>query len=120
MKLKINFKSIEQRKKIDNEIQNKLDYMAKIGPGEEYQDCLGELNQLYEIRRQMSWTYKMREALPWIGLGVTAVGTIGVPIALGKLAYRNSEEQGKLKEGDVWREAISNQAKPQTQNNNFM
>ena len=114
--MKLKFKGNEDKKKIDNEIRNKLDYMAKIGPGEEYQDCLEELETLYELKRQMSWTYKMREALPWIGITITAISTIGVPIALGTLAYRNSEEQGKLKNGDVWREAVSNQARPQNNN----
>lgn len=111
--MKIKFKGNEQKKRIDSEIQNKLEYMSSIGPGEEYQDCLEELKKLYEIKEQMSWTHKMKEALPWAGMAITAIGTIAVPMALGTLAYRNSEEQGKLKNGDVWREAISNQAKPQ-------
>ena len=110
--MKIKFKKNLEKERINNEIQNKLAYMAKIGPGEEYQDCLEELEKLYELQEQMSWTHKLKEALPWLTLAVTATSTIAVPIALGKLAYRNSEEEGKLKNGDVWKEAISNQAKP--------
>lgn len=114
--MKIKLKKNAEKARIENEIQNKLEYMAKIGPGDEYQDCLKELETLYEIKKQMSWTYKLKEALPWLSLAVTATGTIAVPIALGKLAYRNSEEEGKLKNGDVWREAIGNQTHPQNPN----
>lgn len=114
--MKLKFKKNEEKERINSEIRNKLEYMAKLGPGEEYQDCLQELETLYELKRQMSWTYKLREALPWVGMAVTAIGTIGVPITMGVLAYRNSEEQGKLKNGDVWREAIQNQARPQNPN----
>lgn len=114
--MKIEFKGNKEKKRIDNEIQSKLEYMAKIGPGEEYQDCLDELRALYDLKERMSWTHKVKEALPWVGLGITAVSTIGVPVAMGVLAYRNSEEQGKLKNGDVWREAIQNQARPQNPN----
>lgn len=114
--MQIKFKGNEDKKKIDQEIRNILEYMSKLGPGEEYDSCIESLKALYELRRQMSWTYKLKEALPWVGLGITAVSTIAVPVAMGTLAYRNSEEQGKLKNGDVWREAIANQAKPQNPN----
>lgn len=114
--MKLKFKGNEDKKKIESEIRNKLEYMAKIGPGEEYQDCLEELETLYELKKQMSFGHKVLEALPILGLIVTATGTIAVPVALGTLAYRNSEEQGKLKNGDVWREAVSNQARPQNNN----
>lgn len=114
--MKIEFKGNKEKKRINAEIQNKLEYMATIGPGEDYQNCIDELEKLYELRRQMSWTYKAKEALPWVMAGITAVSTIGVPMAMGVLAYRNSEEQGKLKNGDVWREAIQNQARPQNPN----
>lgn len=114
--IKLKLKGNENKKKVENEIQSILEYMSKLGPGEEYDDCIESLEKLYELKRQMSWTYKLKEALPWVGLGVTAVSTIAVPVAMGTLAYRNSEEQGKLKNGDVWREAIQNQAKPQNPN----
>lgn len=114
--MNIKFKKNEEKERINNEIRNKLEYLSSIGPGEEYQDCLEELKELYELKKRMSLTYKMKEAFPWVGLAVTAIGTIGVPITMGVLAYRSSEEQGKLKQGDVWREAIQNQMHPQTPN----
>lgn len=110
--MKIAFKKNEEKAKLDNEIKQKLDYMTKIGPGEEYQNCLEELKQLYDLKKRMSLTYKLKEAFPWISLGVTAVGTIGVPLFLGVLAWSKSEN-GELKEGDAWRQAVSNVMKPQ-------
>lgn len=115
--MKIRFKGNETKKRIDSEIQNTLEYMQSIGAGsEEYQDCLDQLDVLMKLKDEMSLTHRLKEALPWLSLAVGAVSTIAVPITLGTLAYRNSEEQGKLKNGDVWREAIQNQTRPQQPN----
>lgn len=92
------------------------DQMANMDPGDEYDRALLRWKAINDELREMSFGHKMKDALPWLSLVVTAVGSIFVPVALGKLAYRNSEEEGKLKNGDVWREAISNTTKPSMPN----
>lgn len=113
----MNMKHINKSKEfLLRERQNLEDYMEKLGPGDEYDHALLQWKAINDELEKMSFGNKLKDALPWLTLLVTAVGSIGVPIALGKLAYRNSEEEGKLKNGDVWREAISNTTKPSIPN----
>lgn len=112
--MKLKFKKNESKEFLKNEKKNLEAYMAKLGPGEEYDRYFDAWTRVNEELERMSWTYKLNQALPWIGLGVTAVSTIVVPVTLGTLAYRNSEEEGKLKNGDVWRIGTQNQARPRT------
>lgn len=108
---KLKLKGNENKNRIDSEIQNKLEYMAKIGPGDEYQDCITELEKLYELKDRMSIGHKLKEAFPWISLAITGTATVGVPLFLGLLAWTKNED-GELKEGDSWRLAINNVMKP--------
>ena len=116
--MKIRFKGNEEKKKVESEIKNKLDYMAKIGPGDEYQNCLEELKELYELRESFTLTHKLKEAFPWVSLTITALGTIGVPLFLGTLAWSKSEN-GELKEGDSWRTAMNSVMKPKQNNDSL-
>lgn len=113
MKLKHN----QSKEFLLREKKNLEDYMLTLGPGDEYDHALLQWKAINDELERMSISNKLKGVLPWLTLGVSAVGSIFVPIALGKLAYRNSEEQGKLKNGDVWREAISNTQKPSVPDN---
>ena len=113
----MNMKHINKSKEfLLREKRNLEDYMLTLGPGDEYDHALLQWKAINDELEKMSIGNKLKETLPWLTLVVTAIGSIGVPIALGKLAYRNSEEEGKLKNGDVWREAISNTTKPSMPN----
>lgn len=112
--MKIGFKKNPRKEFLIHEMEQLELYMKKLGAGEEYDACFKQWVAYREELEKMSWTNKLNKALPWVSVIVTAVGTIAVPVALGQLAYRKSEEQGELKNGDVWREAISNTIHPST------
>lgn len=88
-------------------------YMATLGADtKEYKRFYKQWVAWGKELEKLSFWYKLQKALPVINTGIFAIGSIGVPLTLGVLAWRSSEEQGKLKDGDVWRAAVSNTVHP--------
>ena len=100
--MKIKFKQNEHKEFLKNELKNTEAYLAKLGPGEEYDEYFAHWQQLNEELRKMSFGNKVKEALPWLTLGVTAVAGIFVPIYGMNKAYQKEEVEGELSNGKVW------------------
>lgn len=109
--MKIKFKVNETKQFLLNEKKAAEENMAKLGPGEEWNEWYSVWERCNNELKEMSLGYKITKALPVVGLCVTAVGTIGVPLYLGTLAWKKSED-GELKEGDSWRIGVGNIPKP--------
>jgi len=92
----------DTKKFLENEKRNMEEYMAKLGPGEEYDKYFESWKKVNEELEKMSLGYKISKAFPWIALGVTAAGTIFVPLYGMNKAYKEEEEENHIKNGTVF------------------
>ena len=111
--MKIKLKENPTKQFLLNEKKNAEENMRLLGPGEEYDNWFKIWSNCNEELEKMSLGYKITKALPWVSLAVGAIGTIGVPLYLGTMAWKKSED-GELKEGDTWRLGVSSIQKPKT------